>query len=804
MRNKILSIIIPILFFLLTEGYAQPEKPKLVFPILKLKFGGVDLSAETSTSRAVRVLVTACIQDAESFEPIKLKKFKVETLEKIDGTSNNYVSFKKLKIEETLLLETDSRGCFNFRDRVQHEWYISERTYIKPFRVIDPDSSESHVLKIAINPWNTSWLFARDYREVNINDTKKKGENSPELLLTHIKFDSMGVKYSIDNYLHLSVIKKYNISLSPLVIRHDSLSEGNFGGRYLRDGKYMLILSMTRANETGELNKDSFISSIKKIIDVKKGQINTQIEFSIRDLKLMGSRNYIAVQIIPVNEKMITKNISLTEIDELKALNFNSGLISNTFYGSFIPMLNHQGINLVAANNTSAYKISNYGKEKSKEIISNFVSNLNKEVFLKQANLSEYTMENKEDIKWLTNNNKRSTESLAHALFNKASVISNKNLYAITRELCSLWPKKVFKEKFDLTKKSIGLGFYKSCLAFLNNEYMPFNINKSLFINNLDTKSLKYLGGTSFNYMVGSNFNLHKVEYRDARKGHTSDIGFSASTGFDWKIFNFSAKRGESYSSSEGSGKAMGNSENLNYGSGAYLVIQKSNFEITAKDYDMCVIIKPNDNFINSFLNTSTGESSTPRDVYQNRSFNLELNKDSYGKALNDAQFNLIRNYGILVCSSYQFSNPLVINESYYYVTQHFLAGDMHDPYSIKNRPWLMSIRSKRDFISFLSSIREHNNLSNVGNLNYTPIDNLIDSYDDFNSKTPSWPGLYVYPSQSHQNKVPYQECEKDKNMFDNLLDSFVEVLKGPLQEKDGNNALFKSDFWQINYCSEK
>ena len=60
---------------------------------------------------------------------------------------------------------------------------------------------------------------------------------------------------------------------------------------------------------------------------------------------------------------------------------------------------------------------------------------------------------------------------------------------------------------------------------------------------------------------------------------------------------------------------------------------------------------------------------------------------------------------GIMVCGDVT-DTPESVIEDYYYFTQHFTAGDMLDEGNLLNHVWLLALRGKRDFATFINTIK--------------------------------------------------------------------------------------------------
>jgi len=116
------------------------------------------------------------------------------------------------------------------------------------------------------------------------------------------------------------------------------------------------------------------------------------------------------------------------------------------------------------------------------------------------------------------------------------------------------------------------------------------------------------------------------------------------------------------------------------------------------------------------------------------------------GRKITDTDVADSLSRGIMVCDGKLNEKPEKVIENYYYITQHFTAGDMLDDGNLLNHVWLLPLRGTNDFNNFMYSV------------NAKPINSkgeLIDEDDRFsypnvrlrenyNQILPSFPGMYT------------------------------------------------------------
>lgn len=808
------------------------------FDPMRIKYGGVVLQDESSSSRTVKMLVTACMKDPIFIKkPILFKNFNI-TSQLIDTKSKRQVSGSDLATDGQIQQSSDHAGCLRWSDSINHKYYESERFFIKQFTVKATEGGSKKILQAIVNPWNTGWLFAQDIVERSQSDIEDQPFNGPRarIFLDGYRMNARGTDYEIDNQLNLYVKRKYNLLLYPKVLRHDSQAYGSMGHEKLRDGLYLLRVALVKNFNQDAPDPRLYVNSWKKVVHVKGGVIATPITFDIQDLTMIGSRNKLVVEIQNINDEKIIFASGQEylpkperQVDQEKTLaqshlvDTDSGLVTNSYVGPFIPLYENSGSSLIESPQLSMETLIRDGEAWKSNLTEELKSEHSFQVFDKKYRLKQLMSSSARDLKWLAmKDDTHVLETLLENILNQGEKHPTAE-QELSSHLCRLWVDQFLPEmleRFAAEDSSQGFErplinsdsfqlysdvFVRWCDDKSLKGHQIFSFDRKLVVHQLNKNRIRYNGGSSFNLNVSSNFRMDKGQGWQVRKNHGSDVTFSASAGMETPFGGVSTKRGESYSASESQSYSMGRGSGLSYGSGAYLVVQHSIFRIAIEDYDQCLIIKPRFKMMEQLMDMHLNDFF-PRQkrkkfwswlpFMSGRDNEEDALERRIRQLIPDGRHLDLVDSGLRVCRDLTNPKPMEILENYYYITQHFTSGDMHDPTDLRNRLWLLQIRSARDFKVFLESILRHNQLSDVANITNTPVHILSDSYAKFKEHLPAWPGVFTY--YKYDPHVA-EHCDPRQDMGDALVESFKQIATGPLTYKDGLGI----DFWSVFYCPQ-
>jgi hypothetical protein len=220
----------------------------------------------------------------------------------------------------------------------------------------------------------------------------------------------------------------------------------------------------------------------------------------------------------------------------------------------------------------------------------------------------------------------------------------------------------------------------------------------------LETGSYEHIAGMNMNINVGINFGISS--YDDVSTASSLGLNDSAVLGLPAAGIGLGlamagaaapvAVAGGAFVAASGgllvASRASTEADGVNQATttavdaATFLVVQKADFDIKIRRHIKCVTLKFGAEFLES-LNAR----------------HLELKEDV---KVTDFKVQEALTRGYMICDNKETEDVETIRESYYYVTQHFTAGDMLDDVNLLNHIWLLSLRGKRDFNEFIRILK--------------------------------------------------------------------------------------------------
>lgn len=220
---------------------------------------------------------------------------------------------------------------------------------------------------------------------------------------------------------------------------------------------------------------------------------------------------------------------------------------------------------------------------------------------------------------------------------------------------------------------------------------LPFGVVRNVRVLNTSNRYI-YQDGKTLNYSVGTGFSLSNsfgvnrgmkvdpLETLEKAAGLFGKTGeaVSKATGIIGGFLNFAWAQNESVSRSNGTSVSEGTT----------LASQISTLDIELSEWEKCVTVKFDPKF-----HLDAVQSMRTKEFYSTE---------------------MISALGYMLCSGdydkeddLNPGKPLRVRERYYYLTQIFNEGDMQDPQSLANHPWMLQIRGVRDFAIFQSALKK-------------------------------------------------------------------------------------------------
>lgn len=149
---------------------------------------------------------------------------------------------------------------------------------------------------------NTSVNFRADAVTPKASPLASDGQEEPlqEVVLSQASYKFEGRKFQIDSSLNLSTTRRYRFALQPV------LRAGDLPSQRLGDGHYVVKFLLETG---GDLGNSTVVDAQTVSADAMAGSLNVDVDFTLRDLRMLMSRMNLTIQIIP-DDGLTTKPYS--------------------------------------------------------------------------------------------------------------------------------------------------------------------------------------------------------------------------------------------------------------------------------------------------------------------------------------------------------------------------------------------------------------------------------------------------------------------------------------------------------------
>ncbi len=734
---------------LISQNTDTYQKPKIEVAPLEFKF--IKVGAEKTSERQVVFNVKACLRNGMDQKSSRAQTFKISKFR-----ANLVAS------ENALRVQTDNNSCVNWDETIEFKYFDCQHFLKGYVQIENADLGMNQKLEILVNPWDTFSSIGRDLRYVDPTEKLSLNcshESRPKTRLTmdSFSYNTISYKYEVDDLLRLNVLKKIQLKIDPRTVAYSSLSAGRSESEKLRDGVYLLKLAIVRNRDYDQSN--TYVTSAEKIVNVINGQINTDITFKAHDLKALGNRNNLLVELYPADEsKLLITNSAIHLQQPEKGMDFiiaqDSGLESPTFIGPIILNLDESARSLRILDEAaiSSLLIQNQSIKNSRsglvgQIIAEgkLAEKANHESQRLHAENAQFTADHNLSFIDLNKLNDHTDLSLALKLnsaqtrinLKKSELMSLQSSSQIQKDLatklCNFWTVEFLPSQFANKGGSISRsgksGFYNDCLqAAAKNPSTFFLIDRRLKVK--EVGETKYLKGFNQGLTVGTNFSLSRSDSENFNT--TKSVSVSAKLGLG-KLFldMVSLDTGANMSASWTTSESNSTSSSISVGAASTIVVQTSRLKVTLKQYEKCTQIK-----LNPLLFKKDDHWFGRKDY-----FSILNNR------LSDEEKLQAMTHGLMICDGQTNNQPLDVNETYYLLTQESNISQMQDAGDERNRNFFVSLRSENDFNRFVAAIKGQTKMPGTADneILHKDVNDFMDKI--FNMKDPATPGMFSLPA---------------------------------------------------------
>lgn len=738
------------------------RKAKIEVEPLRLPFQRI--GKESTSRREVIYRINACIKHGVDQKNVRSHNFKI-TKFKADGDTAT---------PEVVERRTLNDACFNWQESIevdvnQCQHYIRGKVVIS-----NEDLGMNEVIPVMINPWDTmASEIGRDMRYVNKDETvafdckDEGGRPRRQIKLEQITFLQSSSSYELDNALNLTYVKHYEVRMDAWSLSYSHLFGGRDDARMkLRDGVYLLRTAIVRNKDYDSEN--TFVASAEKLVNVVNGQVNTRLEFRTKDLKAVGNRNTLLVDISPVKETLLSQEPDKqgnplpakpgTYLSNL--IDMETPIDSPVFQGNIVLHTDETTRTLSPYDNSTLTKflLKGHGEIDSRQngLIEQIVANgklqmkdaaaasaaKNTVQYFAQANNLELVNINAnvaDPIRAATKvttfaggPDDAMTANLKISSSDLQSILSSGKISTdVSAKLCNFWLNdyfaKFYAEKGGLSYRNYRAAMANECMIQVRkNPESFFKLDRHLSVKEIS--GYEYVGGLNEGLSLGTGFSLSNQHSKAESVSHS----IAAKGGLSAKALNlFSVGLDYAYNLSWNQSNSYSNGNTISVSTSKSMSVGMNMFNVTFSKYQLCAVVRLNpDLFIEDdsiyFFNRRTNLQ---------KFLNTRLTGEEMGSAVTR---------GLMLCESQVRTKPITKSENYYVISQegYVQAQDTGDA---RNRNFFLALRSDNDFLRFVTAVKGTTSIpmtSKSSDHLTADATNILQRL--FHTAAPSAPGMYL------------------------------------------------------------
>lgn len=687
---------------------------------------------ETNIKRGLPLELAFCAKSADAFSPLADENFTVEVLEQAKGAEDLNEASLSIPAQQ-FPAKTAENGCLTFNALVTH--YVYHQEHFVEFKIRIKRASGNQIVdrRVFINPWGAWSNLLRD--ETQQKEIPRSSPDSqtalalqPTLRLRSVGSSQVEVFYKIDDQLRLEVHRRYNFQLAPEVVRFDSPTEARGTNPPLRTGYYLMTMALVRNDFEDTKRAGEYINSWQRVVLNEAGAITAEVEFSMRELALQGSRNLLLIELLPVEEEALQFDENKKVITPLSQVRIaeKSGLADKVFMVPFVALDQGNNERVPSEFNSTAQRIPVKGR------LSNWVKQeiQKQKVLPREETKSPAMVADAAHLQLLDSSDKKAMQAVEELNANEIQALTECSSRApiakcltekkidwkeLNKKMCRLFLEQIYEinsERAEENKVGINpIGFSAACF------HEPFRYVK------VDTKIHSYKlakqtfsGGLTRTFDVSSNVGLSEGRSESTSRSFSYSMGFSALeligdvAGAAGPIINIFYQLAKPYGYSVSNTSSQSHDRNIaiSGGTSAQLLIQEAQFDLNLSESQKCLAIFPS----------------------------------SEVKGLGLTSIIEDRLKGYYICQP-KSKNSIATKEKYYFVSQNFTQGALLNNNDIRNRPWMLFIRGERDFNMFFSMIQ--NNLRSRDNSGRPedPVTLFGEAFDQIRQTLPAYTGVH-------------------------------------------------------------
>nr|WP_295900005.1 hypothetical protein [uncultured Bdellovibrio sp.] len=724
------------------------QKPKI--EVSQLEFRFIRVGQEKTATREVFYNIRACVRNGLDQKNTRAHTFKI-------------TKFRQSETEETssVSVKTDNNSCLNWDESITFKYFDCQR-YLKGFvQIENKDLGMNEKLEIIVNPWESQGAVARDMRYVDpseklILSCQETQRPRTQLIVDGFSYNTLSYNYSVDSMLNLTVTKKVQMKMDPRLLVYSSLANGRAEVEKLRDGVYLLRLAVVQNRDYDTSN--TYVTSADKLVNVLSGQINTDITFQTQDLKALGNRNNMLVEIYPIDENKVTVTngqVTLKNANDSveSAIDTSTGLETPTFVGPVTLNIDEASrpLRMLDASGVSSFLLNGKGTNEAsqkfvvKQVVEQGLkvqaekrqriqARSEKTQFAKENNLDLISLKDADAQAPLVKALVGSTKLNERLIVTKADLqdFVNKGTLApaLAQKLCAFWAsdylQKMYANKGGAVSQQAVMGLGMSCYnAVAKNPSAFFQVEKQMMIKELGGS--QFVKGLNQGLSVGTSFSVSASHSTSKTRSTSISAKFGLSKKF-LDLFSIGVDLG--YSMSWATSDSNSASNSVTVSGSTSMTVQQNIFKVRVNKYEQCAVVR-----LNPILFIKDTKSWFGRRDYLGF-LNPRLTEEEMATATTR---------GLMICEGTVRTAPVDITENYYLIAQESNSSQMQDNGDARNRNFFIALRSKNDFNRFVLAMKGNAKMPTTAEKEEDPQVQATKMMEQlFQMSGPAYPGMFL------------------------------------------------------------
>lgn len=703
-----------------------PHFQRASVEVERLQISPLQRGRETSQRQEIKYRVKACLSNSVDQDALKVRPFQV-SLFRVAGQESS----------ESLSITTDNTSCLNWDETFEFDSYACQH-YIKgSVEIKNSDLGFNQRIEYFLNPWAFNGVLGVDARDIprvkNLTTECKPGQQmAARLHFDGYSFSTVSYDYEVDRGLNLSLRKKVAFRADPQVLLYSSLSNGIEERRSLRDGSYVLRVLVLRNKDYDSNN--TYVTHSEKVVNVLGGKISAEMEFVSQDLKAVGNRNTMLLELHAADPAKIQLDAqgrpspkgSLQVRDVIAAGENSSGAaLGGIFRGTIILNQESSSSPLEVLDQSAQAQFLAGASVRENSERGWMTAMIEAGLKLRSEQVKKLsTVESGADFarrhgfhfispKLLAQKGSLakalSVTQLDHAtvpmferfrpefwnsLKEKATLIESKEIAALAKgeltkemafRLCSTFAYELLKDRTEPTRREALTG---ACWRMVHGDPRSvFALSRREVVHSFE--KAEFVGGSPKNLTVSNSFSLSK-SHSDSYSVRTQ-IGGGFEVGFDFlKFFSLGVSGGMSLDWATTDTDTRANSVTVS--ENTLLSVRETKFRLRVTGLEKCVVVR---------LQPSVFEKKAFWKIASEPSF-LSYFKES----LSAAELAEGTQRPLVVCSDEVEKSAQDRMESYFLIYQDAPGGDVLDAADPRNRPFFIALRGRADYQRFINVIK--------------------------------------------------------------------------------------------------